>query len=270
MCKTRFWSRSLSIMSDFNKKCVDFNVNLAQVFDDSGIDKGLELIDYASSVNISCSISQANPMAIKTAVEHCKFKSKELGALISLPDSVENPSELSNDELEAIVLYQLGALSAFTKAYSLNIEHVRPSGLLYKTAAMSKDFSVSLANAVKKFSEWLLLYGAAGSVIKETEQEANINIAQEVLLNVPYKNDGTVDFDAEKSNNTGLELIRVRRLMNLSEIEAANGNFIKTDFDTIHFDSLADNTFELIKEARNIVEPRPVNYNKVVESGWVE
>lgn len=257
-------------MSDFNKKCVDFNINLAEVFDNNGIDKGLELIDYASSINISCAISSSNYLAIKTAVEHCKFKSKELGALISLPDSVQNPLELNGDELESIILYQLGALSAFTKAYSLNIEHVRPCGLMYKTAAENKDFSVSMANAIKKFSKWLVLYGAAGSIIKETEQETNINIGQEILLNMPYRNDGSVDFEASVVNNTGLELIRVRRLMNLSEIEAADGEFIKTEFDTLHFDSNAENTLELIKEARNIVEPRPVNYNKVVASGWVE
>lgn len=257
-------------MEENNKKCVDFNINLAQVFGEDNIDKGLALIDFASSVNVSCGFVSANPVAIKNAVEHCKFKSKEMGALISLPESVENPLELGSDELDAIVLYQLGAISAFTKSYSLNIEHVRPCGLMYKLAAQNKDFSVSVANAVKKFSEWFVLYGAAGSSIKETEAETNINIAQEILLNRPYNNDGTVNFDADSSDNTGLSLIRVRRLMNLSEIEVDNGEFIKTEFDTIHFDAGADNALELITEAHKIAEPRPVNYNKVVTSGWVE
>lgn len=256
-------------MDNLNKKSVDFNINLAHVFDNN-LDKGFDLIDYASSVNVSCVLSETNPLAIKNAIEHCKFKSKEIGALLSLPGTVENPLLLTYEELESIVLYQLGALSAFTNAYSLNIEHVRPSGLMYRAAAENKEFSLNLAKSVKKFSEWFLLYGAAGDIIKETENEANINIGQEIFLNRPYNNDCSVDFDAAVSDNTGLELIRVRRLMNLSEIESSDGEFIKTDFDTIHFDSGAENALELIKEAGNVVEPRPVNYNKVVASGWVE
>ena len=44
-------------MEKTSKKCVDFNINLAQVFDSDNVDKGFALIDYASSVNIYWDIS---------------------------------------------------------------------------------------------------------------------------------------------------------------------------------------------------------------------
>ena len=38
------------------------------------------------------------------------------------------------DEIEAIVIYQVGALASFAKSYGLVIDHVRPHGAMYKMA----------------------------------------------------------------------------------------------------------------------------------------
>ena len=111
-------------MENSSTRLVDYNINLAQDFD-SDEDKGFQFLDFASSVNIACNLSSDNFLAIKNAVEHCKFKSKEIGALISLPESVLDPFKLTYDEIEAIVLYQLGAISSFTKSAALNMPSSR-------------------------------------------------------------------------------------------------------------------------------------------------
>lgn len=252
-----------------NNKRVDFNINLAQSFENN-IDKGFDLIDYVSSVNVSCTLSGGCPLAIKKAVEYCKFKNKEIGALITLPESVTDPFSLSEEEIEAIVLYQLGAISSFTKAASLNIEHVRPCGLMYQAASQNLGFSVAIAKAIKKYSEWLMLYGAAGTVIKATEADANINIAQEVIINKKYNADTTVDYSVNNIDGNDLLLLRMKHLINNKEIDYAENEFAKIEYDTVHFDVNADGMLDLLKDANNIAEPRPVNYNKVVTSGWVE
>ena len=40
--------------------------------------------------------------------------------------------------------------------------------------------------------------------------------------------------------------------------------------DTIHFSNKYENSIELIKSAKEIINPEPVNYIKVKNSGWVE
>ena len=257
-------------MENSIKKCVDFNIDLGRYFDGNQNDKGLELIDYASSVNVACFYNIKSPLSLFKAVESCKFKSKEIGALIALPDSIDDVNSLSDDDIQAIVLYQIGALSSFTKAHSLNLEHVRPCGLLYRLMYNNKDFATSIAKAVKKFSEWLVLYGPSGSVLEEVSADLNINVASEVFIDKFYKNNGEVDFEVDSVNNTAHSLIRLRRFLNLSDVEVSEQEYVKLNFDTIHFDVSADNALELIKEANLVVTPRPVNYNNVVTSGWVE
>lgn len=252
-----------------NTKYIDFNIDLAQVNSAADNDIVMELIEYVSSVNIACGFNCENPLLIKKAIEHCKFKEKVIGAHIALPKGIENPLTLSEEEIEAIVLYQLGSLASFAKAYSLNVEYVRPHGAMYVAACENLGFSLALAKAVKKFSKWFVLYGAAGSVLKETASQTNIPIAQEILLNLPYKAGAMPDFNAERQTETGKSLIRLRRLSNLSEIEVGEGVYEKTEFDTIHFSAADSNVADLLKEADTIFKPRPVNYNNVVESGWV-
>ncbi len=257
-------------MENTIKKCVDFNIDLGRFFDENQKDKGLDLLDYASSVNIACFYNSVSPVPLINAMQNCKFRSKEIGALIALPDNIVDINSLSDEDIQAIILYQIGALSSLTKAHSLNIEHVRPCGFLYKLMSQNKDIAFSVAKAVKNFSEWLVLYGPSGTVIDEVASDLNINVAREVFLDKVYKRNGEIDFDSVLSDSIAHSLIRLRRFLNLSDVEVAENEYVKLDIDTIHFDVSTDNALELIKEANILVTPRPVNYNNVVTSGWVE
>lgn len=252
-----------------SNKYIDFNVNLASVFE-NGIDKGFELVDFVSSVNVSCCSTHCSPLAIKDAVKYCKFKSKEMGALISLPNNIENPFELTDDEIEAIVLYQLGAISAFTKAYSLNIEHVRPDGLMYRLCSENFDFASKVALSVKKFSEWFTIYGATGSLLSRIEQECNVNVAHEVIINSVFNCMGENNFDVEEISDNDALFKRFKSIINHKEIDTVDNKLVPVLCDTIHFDVNANNTKSLLEGFNNILSPKPVNYNKVVASGWVE
>lgn len=263
-------------MSEENKNTpkmnVDFNCDLAQCFGVYKNETDLDLIDYMSSVNISCGFHAGDPITIKKVIEYCKNKNKVIGAHIGFPDlqgfGYRN-IDMDDDEIEAVVLYQLGALSSFAKAYGLEIEHVRPHGAMYKQAALNVNFAISLAKAVKKFSKWLVLYGAAGPVLETVADEMNICVAREVQLDKVYNFSGEINYDEPAFVNTGESLIRLRRLINLSEIENSNGGYTKVDFDTIHFNNTAINSLEIAQEAAKYITPKPVNYNNVEPSGWV-
>lgn len=250
-------------------KFIDFNCDLAQVSDINEQDKGLGLVDFVSSVNVASGVHSGNPLAISNAIQHCRFKHKVVGAHIGLPNSITDISELSVDDIEAIVLYQLGAISSFAKANSLNIEHVRPHGLMYKLMSENFDFTVNVAKAIRKFNKWLLLYGPTGDVLEKAGIEAKLNIAREIVLNMPYNTDGLISFNSTPIEDNDLLLAKLKRLIYHSDIEVEQGQFIKVKFDTIHF-STGENSIELIKEASSIVSPRPVNFNNAAASGWVE
>ena len=110
-------------------KNIDFNCDLAQAY---GIYKNIqeyELLDYVSSVNISCGFHAGDPITIKEAMLKAKEKNVAIGAHIGFNDIQgfgHSPVELKEDELEALVVYKVGEIMYFAKDYGLSIKKVCP------------------------------------------------------------------------------------------------------------------------------------------------
>ena len=134
---------------------------------------------------------------------------------------------------------------------------------------ISSGLTGVLAESIKKVSEWLVYYGAAGQIIEQVEAETNIRTAKELILTQNYNKDFTFDENCTYVYSTEKSLNRLRKLLISSEIETSQREYVKVNFDTIHFSTAKDNAVELAKGAYSVMEPKPVNYNKVVSSGWV-
>ena len=177
-------------------KNIDFNCDLAQAY---GIYKNnveFELLDYVSSVNISCGFHAGDPMTIKEALLKAKEKNVAVGAHIGFNDIQGfgyRPVDLKKDELESLVIYQVGALMSFAKAFGVSIEHVRPHGAMYKMAGEDFTFSSAIAKAIKKCSDWLVYYAPVGDITAKVADYTGVQVAQELMLEKTYNADLTVD-----------------------------------------------------------------------------
>ncbi len=253
-------------------KNIDFNCDLAQSFGIYKNNSEFELLDYVSSVNVSCGFHAGDPLTIKNALLRAKEKNVVIGAHIGFDDIQGfgyRPMELSEDEIEALVIYQVGALMSFARSFKLEIEHVRPHGAMYKQASEDFSFACAIAKAVKKCSKWLVYYGAAGDITEKAGEYVNIPIAQEVSLNKIYNIDGSVDYSAKDIENTETSISRLKLLLSNSQVYNNEGGKTVVNADTIHFTNRLSNAVELAEAAREIISPLPVNYKNVCESGWV-
>ena len=254
-------------------KNIDFNCDLAQAY---GIYKNTgeyELLDYVSSVNISCGFHAGDPVTIKDALLKAKENNVAVGAHIGFNDIQGfgyRPVELKEDELEALVVYQIGAIISFAKAYGVSIEHVRPHGAMYKMAGEDFVFSSSIAKAIKKCSDWLVYYAPIGDITAKVGDYVNIPVAQELCLEKTYNPDLTVDY-AIPDNTNNYDLIkRFQHLLHTSQIRNNSEGMSYAEVDTIHFSNKYKNSLDLIKQARNLITPMPVNYISAKASGWVD
>ena len=206
----------------------DFNCDVAQSYGIYKNDLELEIAKYASSINISAGFHSGDPINIRKAFLFAKENNVALGAHIGYPDIQgfgKRKMDMTQEELEATVIYQVGAIIAYAKTFDLEIEHVRCHGALKDAVNESEEIALVVAQAIKKVSPWLNLI-VQNPEIKEIIEKAGVKSAYEV----------------EFSENTSIREIR--------ELE------IKPD--TIHFKSL-----EEIKRAYDIIKPTPINYNRV-------
>ncbi len=254
-------------------KHIDFNIDAAQGF---GVYKNnieTQLLDYVSSVNISCGFHAGDPLLIKEYLLKCKEKNLTIGAHIGFNDIAGlgyRPMELDNDEIEAMVIYQTGALASFAKSYGLVIDHVRPHGAMYKMASENIDFALAVANAVKKFDKWLTFTCLDNDILSQVEAETGIVVNREVFVDKYYTQEFVPDWENKKIINDEDALNRIRTILFSSQIKLGNGVFMPVNCNTIHFDTKNPNIYELLKKSNEIITPTPYNYNKAELSGWVE
>lgn len=254
-------------------KNIDFNCDLAQAYGVYKNENETALTDFVSSVNISSGFHAGDPMSIKSALMLAKEKNLAVGAHIGFNDIQGfgyRLVELKDEEIETIVIYQVGAIMEFAKAYGLSIEHVRPHGAMYKMAGENYDFSLAVAKAIKKCSDWLIYYAPAGEISERVSEDAGIQIAREICLEKSYNSDLTIDYSADDNTNN-YELIKnFQQLIHTSRLKNNLGGTTFAEVDTIHFSNKYKNSLELIEQAYGIIKPSPVNYNNAKISGWVD
>ena len=133
---------------------IDLNCDIGQSFGVYKNELEYGLLPYVSSVNISCGSHAGDPVTIMNAIKAAKEYNLAIGAHVGYPDiqgfGYRN-MQLSDEELQAVVVYQIGALSALAKTYNLVIEHVRPHVALYIYAEKDFNISCSIAKAIAGF-----------------------------------------------------------------------------------------------------------------------
>lgn len=254
-------------------KNIDFNCDLAQSYGMYKNSAEYELLDYVSSVNISCGFHSGDPASIKEALIKASEKNVAVGAHIGFNDIQGfgyRPVELSEDELEALVIYQVGAILSFAKAYGISIEHVRPHGAMYKMAGESFAFSSAVAKAIKKCSDWLVYYAPAGDVTEKVADYVNIQVAREIFLEKTYNPDLTIDYSVPDNTNNFELIKKLQHFIHTSQLKNNLGGVSYAEADTIHFSNKYKNSADLIKQAKSLITPAPVNYIKAKVSGWVD
>lgn len=256
------------------KLFIDLNCDLAQSFGVYKNESEKELLSYVSSVNIACGAHAGDPLTIKQALETARDKNLHIGAHVGHYDIQGfgyREINLEADELEALISYQLGAISSLAKAYGLKVEHVRPHGALYKQAAQEEKVALAIAKAMEKFDPWLIYVGANSSTLEAVKNETSIRVAREILLDKTYNTDGSVDFNKNDITSEHYSFNMLENLIKNSSVFNNNEGKTKVDFETIHLNLKSPFSIKLAKRALDLIQtPTPLGATLIKETGWIE
>ena len=254
-------------------KTLDFNCDLAQGYGVYKNNSEYEFLDYVSSVNISCGFHSGDPQTIRKALLAAKEKNVVIGAHIGYSDIQGfgyRAMELSDDELEALVVYQVGALMSFAKAYNLEIEHVRPHGAMYKKASEDFHFATVIARAIQKCSQWLTYCGASGEIIEKIGDYIKIPISEEIIIEKQYNQELGIEYSLSDIADTEFCIKRLQTILHTSQVNNTSDGLTIANIDSIHFSNKYSNSLEVIQRANSLIAPEPVSYGRVKTSGWVD
>jgi UPF0271 protein len=95
-------------------------------------------------------------------------------------------------EVEDVVMYQIGALAAIAAAEGVRLQHVKPHGALYNMAARDPLLAGAIARATAAVDPSLILFGLAGSELLAAGARAGLRTASEVFSDRAYQRSGAL------------------------------------------------------------------------------
>jgi UPF0271 protein len=169
---------------------IDLNCDLGE-----NIGNDEAIMPHITSANIACGFHAGDASVMQTTVRLTKRYGVNIGAHPGWRD-LENfgrqEMNLPPHEVEALVLYQIGALAAIAKAEGVELTHVKPHGALYNQAAKNRELANVIARAVKKIDSGLILVGLAGSALCAAGIEVGIRVAAEGFPDRAYMPNGAL------------------------------------------------------------------------------
>ena len=174
---------------------IDLNCDMGESFGKYKLGDDAAIMPFISSANIACGSHAGDPLVMRSTIRLAKVHGVAIGAHPGWPDLQgfgRREMDLTPDEAEAFVLYQIGALAAFAKAEGWELRHVKPHGALYNQAARDRTLADSIARVVKRFDKDLILVGLAGSALIDAGLEIGLRVANEGFPDRRYNPDGTL------------------------------------------------------------------------------
>ena len=172
---------------------IDFNCDMGESFGmyKMGLDE--EVIKYITSASIACGFHAGDPMWMRHTVRLAEEHGVAIGAHPSYPDlngfgrrnMAVTPEEAKND-----IIYQIGALQAFTK--SKKLQHVKPHGAMYNRAVHDEEMARATCEAILEVDREMVLVALAGSPWVKVAEDMGLRVAREVFADRALNADGTL------------------------------------------------------------------------------
>lgn len=177
------------------EKVIDINCDMGESFGNYTLGLDHEVIQYISSANIGCGFHGGDPNVMDQTVSLCKANQVSLGAHPGFPDLIgfgRRNMDIPSKELSNYILYQLGALKAFSKFHGLKLQHIKLHGAMYNMAAKDKTMADTIARTIQAYDDDLIFLVLANSEMENAASKLKIRYACEIFADRNYNADGTL------------------------------------------------------------------------------
>jgi UPF0271 protein len=245
-------------------RTIDINCDLGEGFGAYRAAPDEEIYPLISSANIACGFHAGDPRTMRASVALAVRHRVAVGAHPGTADLAgfgRRAMELSTEELENLILYQVGALEAFCRAAGTRIAHVKPHGWLYNAAAGDSRMAEAIARSVKSLNPSCRLYGLSGSELIRAARGLGLPYAEEAFIDRSYESDGALSSRSLPGSLITDPELAARQCLDLvldGTVRARTGDEIHLAADTlcVHGDNPA--ALEILRQVRRALSEHDV------------
>lgn len=172
---------------------INLNADLGESFGAWKMGEDEALLQVVRSANIACGFHAGDPLVMRHTVRTALAAGVSLGAHPAYPDLQgfgRRPMKLAPAELEAMVIYQVGALMGMAAAEGGRVTHVKPHGALSNQACEDAAPANAVARAVRAVDCELILLAPVLSELHRAGERAGLQVAGEIFADRAYTEQG--------------------------------------------------------------------------------
>jgi 5-oxoprolinase (ATP-hydrolysing) subunit A len=218
---------------------VDLNADVGESLGPWVLGHDPGMMASVTSVSVACGFHAGDPGVMRETVALALQHGVAIGAHPSFPDLTgfgRRQMRLSPREIEDLVVYQVGALSAVAAAQGGRLQHVKPHGALYNMAAGEPPLAAAIARAIASVDPGLMLVGLSGSALIDAGRDAGLRTASEVFADRGYRADGSLlprDAKGALVHDAGLVSVRAVEMVRHQAVTLDDGQRMRLQPDTI-------------------------------------
>ena len=189
---------------------MDLNADLGEGFGRWTLGDDDALLDVVTSANVACGFHAGDSVTMRRVCERAAERGVAVGAQVGYRDLAGFGRRFIDVEPYALtqdVLYQLGALQAFTAVAGTRVTYVKPHGALYNAIGAHEEQAAAVVQAVVEHDPGLPVLGLPGSAWLRRAEQAGLRTVAEAFADraytpeetlVPRREPGAVLHDADE------------------------------------------------------------------------
>jgi UPF0271 protein len=151
------------------------------------------MLDVVTSANVACGFHAGDPTTLKRTCAEAAARGVVIGAQVGYRDLAgfgRRYMDIAPEDLEADVLYQLGALDAMARVGGGRVRYVKPHGALYNTVFTDERQAEAVIAAVADYDRTLAVLGLPGSTLLAQARGLGLRTVPEAFADRAYTSAG--------------------------------------------------------------------------------
>ncbi len=241
---------------------IDINSDMGEGFGPYTIADDAALMAHVSSANVACGYHAGDPVIMDRTIRLAKEHGVDLGAHVSFPDRMgfgRRRIDMALPELEAHVLYQLGALDGLARRAGHRITHMNPHGALGNLASADPETAAALTRATLAFDPKIAFCVLPGSALEKAATTAGGRCVRLFLADRAYLANGQLAPRGRQGaviEDVSQVVERVLRVIEDQQIDTLDGKVIPMPVQSILVHSDTQGAVDLATRLKQSITAR--------------
>ncbi len=219
---------------------IDLNCDLGESFGAWKMGNDAEMLKIVSSANVACGFHAGDPLVMHDTLVLAKENGVGVGAHPSFldlwgfgrrPIHGEKP-----EDIEKIIVYQVGAIQAVARSVGHAVTHVKTHGSLGNMAAVDPALATAVARAIRTIDPNLIFVVMPGTEAERAGEQLGLRLAREIYADRTYDDSGNLTSRKQPGafvHDPDEAAQGVLRMVREQAITSTNGKRIPVRIDTV-------------------------------------